>query len=171
MSYLNLLGGEGTNNTYKVSKYQIDKYIIHNTFLNMFETLGVLVIFLLRGPQKVCALVEPHLKFAESHLKSHLQVQVAGNFHEIKPERVAEASQTKQTERPRVLPQCHRNQQCLSLLSKFVLRQVQVVYFQVSVNSCCSQYMPYLVLNVKVRAHYRARARAGAGCGNMCAGK
>ena len=125
--------------------------IIHNTFLNMFETLDVLVIFLLRGPQKVCALAEPHLKFAESHLKSHLQVQVAGNLLEIEPERVAEASQTKQTERPRVLPQCHRNQQYLSLLSKFVLRQVQVVYFQVSVNSCCSQYMPYLVLNVKVR--------------------
>ena len=50
MSYLNLLGGEGTNNTCKSIINTKLRNIIHNTFLNMFETLGVLVIFLLRGP-------------------------------------------------------------------------------------------------------------------------
>ena len=58
----------------------------------MFETLGVLVIFLLREPLKVCALAEPqHLPNLEQHLPN-LQVQVAGNLLEITPEKVFSAS-------------------------------------------------------------------------------
>ena len=40
------------NKQYYIIKYRNTELrkIIHNTFINMFETLGVLVIFLLRGP-------------------------------------------------------------------------------------------------------------------------